>query len=99
MSNPPWAVLITLLLIPNRSGTITDDRLKIFKTRLLRMFQAERAQTLPVATVKQKANVAGEGEKEGAAVEAFTEAEIGAALERMMNENQIMTADDMVFLI
>jgi len=84
---------------PAQSGTITDDRLKIFKTRLLRMFQAERAQTLPVATVKQKANVAGEGEKEGAAVEAFTEAEIGAALERMMNENQIMTADDMVFLI
>jgi len=81
-------------------GSITDDRLKIFKTRLLRMFQAERAQTLPVETVKQKANVAGEGEKDGGAgVEHFTDAEIGAALERMMNENQIMTADDMVFLI
>lgn len=81
-------------------GSITDDRLKIFKTRLLRMFQAERAQTLPVESVKQKANVAGEGEKDGGAgVEDFTDAEIGAALEKMMNENQIMTADDMVFLI
>ena len=62
--------------------------------------QAERAQTLSVETVKQKANVAGEGEKDGGAgVETFTDAEIGAALEKMMNDNQIMTADDMVFLI
>ena len=62
--------------------------------------QAERAQTLSVDTVKQKANVPGEGEKEGGAgVESFSDAEIGAALEKMMGENQIMTADDMVFLI
>lgn len=81
-------------------GSITDARLKIFKTRLLRMFQAERAQTLSIDTVKQKANVPGEGEKDGGAgVEAFSDAEIGAALDKMMSENQIMTADDMVFLI
>merc|ERR1719378_1434219 len=48
-------------------GSITDDRLKIFKTRLLRMFQAERAQTLSVETVKQKANTPVDGEKDGGA--------------------------------
>ena len=55
---------------------------------------------VPVETVKQKANTPVDGEKDGGAgVEAFTDPEIGAALEKMMNENQIMTADDMVFLI
>lgn len=80
------------------TGTITDERLKVFKTRLLRAFQAERAQTLSMDTVKEKANSTGE-EEASQEIPRFTEVEISAALERMMNENQIMTADEMVFLI
>merc|ERR1712136_569478 len=76
--------------------SITNDKLKVFKTRLLKMFQAERAQTLSLETVKQKSNVPVDGEKDPVTL---APGEISAALEKMMNENQIMTADDMVFLI
>lgn len=74
------------------SEPITDDRLNIFKNGLQMLFRESRDSSLPVQHIVEYVN-----QRSGA--EAFTQGEISSALERMTNDNQIMVADEIVFLI
>lgn len=74
------------------SEPINDDRLNIFKNGLQKLFRESRESSLPVARIVTYVN-------QNSGVEAFTQGEISSALERMTNDNQIMVADDIVFLI
>jgi DNA replication licensing factor MCM3 len=72
--------------------TITEDRLNIFKNGLQKVFRESRESSLPVARIVEYVNV-------NSGAEAFAQGEISSALERMTNDNQIMVADEIVFLI
>ena len=61
-------------------------RLSDFKAALRGAFTSAHAQTLPLATVKDS-------------VKTFSEEEIESALQVMQDANQIMVANDDVFLI
>lgn len=74
------------------SEPIQDDRLNIFKNGLQKLFRESRESSLPVGRIVDYINV-------NSGSEAFTQGEINSALERMTNDNQIMVADDIVFLI
>ena len=67
-------------------------RLKVFRSNLLEMFQAEHAQSLELPRVTAYVN-----EKNPSAE--FSEQEILSAIEKMTDENQIMLSDDVIFLI
>lgn len=72
--------------------TISDARLNIFKTGLQRVFREARDSSLPVERIVTFIN------KNSGDV-AFSNGEISSALEKMTNDNQIMVADEIVFLI
>lgn len=72
-------------------ATITDARLGAFKNGLQRLFREAREQSLALARITTAIN---EGN-----VEPFSGGEIEAAVHRMTEDNQIMVADDIVFLI
>ncbi|XP_017102442.2 DNA replication licensing factor Mcm3 [Drosophila bipectinata] len=72
-------------------ATITDARLGAFKNGLQRLFRDAREQSLALARITTAIN---EGN-----VEPFSGGEIEAAVHRMTEDNQIMVADDIVFLI
>ncbi|KAH8287682.1 hypothetical protein KR054_011605 [Drosophila jambulina] len=72
-------------------ATISDARLGGFKSNLQRLFREAREQSLPLARITTAIN-------DGNA-EPFTGGEIEAAVHRMTEDNQIMVADDIVFLI
>lgn len=72
-------------------ASITDARLGIFKNGLQRLFRDAREQSLPVSRITASIN-----EKNP---EPFTTGEIDAAMHRMTEDNQIMVADGIVFLI
>lgn len=72
-------------------ASITDERLGIFKNGLQRLFRDAREQSLPVSRITASIN-----EKNP---EPFTTGEIDAAMHRMTEDNQIMVADGIVFLI
>lgn len=65
---------------------LSNERLGEFKAALLGAFSSAHAQTLPLTTVK-------------ASVKAFSDEEIESALQVMQDANQIMVAEDNVFLI
>ena len=67
-------------------------RLKEFKASLFRLFDKEHAQSLSVEKVQEHVN------KEHSA-EPFSEEELWGALEKMMDDNQLMVSDKVVFLI
>lgn len=71
---------------------ISSDRLKIFKNGLQKAFRDARDQSSSLANI-----IAFIDQNSGDI--AFTDAEITAAVEKMTDDNQIMVADDMVFLI
>lgn len=71
---------------------ISESRLAIFKNGLQRNFRESRESSLPVQTIVDFIN------KNSGDV-AFTDSEVTAALEKMNNDNQIMVADEIVFLI
>ncbi|XP_063985319.1 DNA replication licensing factor Mcm3 [Diachasmimorpha longicaudata] len=73
------------------SQTITDDRFKLFRTSLHKLFQQQRAQALPVEKVKDYLNKEHSPE--------FSGGEVKAAIHKMTDANQIMLADDQIFLI
>lgn len=85
---------------PSSSGTesepmveaITDARLGVFKNGLQKVFRESRDSSLPVDRIVNYIN-------QNSGDEAFSQGEIKSALERMTNDNQIMVADDIVFLI
>ena len=69
----------------------SPPRLKAFKARLFSVFQESHAQSVGMVSLLQGVN------KEQAA--AFSDAEVRAALSRMQDDNQVMVADDIIFLI
>lgn len=68
-----------------------DSRLKVFKTLLHKLFQQQRAQSLSLSRVREYINSEQSHE--------FTSGEITAAINRMSDANQIMAADDNIFLM
>lgn len=64
-------------------------RLTEFKAALLGVFSSAHAQTLPLTTVKDSVK----------RDKTFSDEEIDSALQVMQDANQIMVADDNVFLI
>uniref|UniRef100_A0A8C7YE09 DNA replication licensing factor MCM3 n=1 Tax=Oryzias sinensis TaxID=183150 RepID=A0A8C7YE09_9TELE len=70
---------------------LSAERLKEFKSSLFAVFQSAHAQSVKMAALMDGIN------KEGAAV--FTDAEVRTALARMQDDNQVMVADDIIFLI
>ncbi|XP_053605269.1 DNA replication licensing factor Mcm3 [Plodia interpunctella] len=72
--------------------TIDNNRLTQFKSALQQLFREERANSLPLSRITQYVN-------EKHSHELFAAAEIHTALERMTVDNQVMMADDIVFLI
>ncbi len=71
---------------------ISDERLIIFKNGLQKLFRESRESSLPVQRIVTYIN-------QNSGDEIFSQGEISSALERMTNDNQIMVADEIVFLI
>ncbi|XP_072929394.1 DNA replication licensing factor Mcm3 [Epargyreus clarus] len=72
--------------------SIEPNRLTQFKSALQQLFRDERANSLPLQRVTAHVN-------ERYSHEPFATEEVAAALERMTADNQVMMADDIVFLI
>lgn len=77
--------------IPAESIRIDSDRLKLFQQKVYEAFRAAREQSLPLANLQKSANEQNS--------EPFSAGEIKAAINQMTDANQIMMADDIVFLI
>ncbi|KAM4521970.1 DNA replication licensing factor MCM3 [Odontesthes bonariensis] len=70
---------------------LSAERLKEFKSSLFAVFQSAHAQSVKMTMLMD--NINKEREK------CFTEPEVRAALARMQDDNQVMVADDIIFLI
>ncbi|XP_058470376.1 DNA replication licensing factor MCM3 [Solea solea] len=70
---------------------LSAERLKDFKSSLFAVFQSAHAQSVKMKTLMDDIN---KESKVG-----FTEPEVRAALTRMQDDNQVMVADDIIFLI
>ncbi|KOC60840.1 DNA replication licensing factor Mcm3 [Habropoda laboriosa] len=90
-SDQPSASDSDKTVIPDTPATITDDRLKIFRTLLHKLFQQQRAQSLSLSRVREYIN--------SQQTQEFTSGEITAAINKMSDANQIMAADDNIFLM
>uniref|UniRef100_A0A672R3F0 DNA replication licensing factor MCM3 n=1 Tax=Sinocyclocheilus grahami TaxID=75366 RepID=A0A672R3F0_SINGR len=66
-------------------------RLKEFKTALLEVFRSSHAQSVGMITLMEGINKS--------CPSPFKETEVRAALSRMQDDNQVMVADDIIFLI
>ena len=71
---------------------ISDERLIVFKNGLQKIFRESRESSLPVERIVNYIN-------QNSGDVSLSQAEISSALERMTNDNQIMVADEIVFLI
>ncbi|GAB6023905.1 MCM DNA helicase complex subunit [Chamberlinius hualienensis] len=78
--------------VPVETPTIDDSRFELFKTKLQRAFQSAHAQSLTVNRIMTTIN-------DDPEVTSFSQPEVDAALEKMMDANQVMVADSIVFLI
>ncbi|XP_041715999.1 DNA replication licensing factor MCM3 [Coregonus clupeaformis] len=78
---------------PSQDGQteVSADRLKEFKSSLLEVFRSAHAQSVGMNSLVESVN------KDSDAP--FTLTEVRAALARMQDDNQIMVADDIIFLI
>lgn len=76
----------------NVTGTITEERLKVFKSSLLQSFREARTQSLTMIRLRDSINESDDRE-------VFSQAEINAAISRMTDDNQIMMSDGIIFLI
>ncbi|XP_059211646.1 DNA replication licensing factor MCM3 [Centropristis striata] len=70
---------------------LSAERLKEFKSSLFAVFQSAHAQSVKMKMLMEDIN------KERQTL--FTEPEVRAALTRMQDDNQVMVADDIIFLI
>ncbi|XP_060908578.1 DNA replication licensing factor MCM3 [Labrus mixtus] len=70
---------------------LSAERLKEFKSSLFAVFQSAHAQSVKMKTLMDDINKALENR--------FTEPEVRSALARMQEDNQVMVADDIIFLI
>lgn len=66
-------------------------RLKEFKSALLETFRASHAQSVGMKSLMENINKS--------RPTPFEQAEVQAALVRMQDDNQVMVADDIIFLI
>ncbi|XP_019876748.2 DNA replication licensing factor Mcm3 [Aethina tumida] len=73
------------------SAPISHDRLQIFKSSLHRAFKESRSQSLSLTKVREFVNQNNQAP--------FSQAEIGSAIDKMTDDNQVMMADGIVFLI
>ncbi|MEQ2159931.1 MCM DNA helicase complex subunit, partial [Goodea atripinnis] len=87
----PNCLLRVLVKPPNTFPLISSSRLKEFKLSLFAVFQSTHAQSVKMTKLMDEVNK--ERERR------FTEPEVRAALARMQDDNQVMVADDIVFLI
>lgn len=69
----------------------SSTRLKEFKSSLFAVFQSAHAQSVKMKTLMDDVNKERENR--------FTEPEVRTALTRMQDDNQVMVADDIIFLI
>ncbi|KAF1376313.1 hypothetical protein PFLUV_G00210210 [Perca fluviatilis] len=74
-----------------KDSELSAERLKEFKSSLFAVFQSAHAQSVKMKTLMDDINK--EREKR------FAEPEVRAALARMQDDNQVMVADDIIFLI
>uniref|UniRef100_A0A3B4Y8C4 DNA replication licensing factor MCM3 n=1 Tax=Seriola lalandi dorsalis TaxID=1841481 RepID=A0A3B4Y8C4_SERLL len=74
-----------------RSQKTQRKRLKEFKSSLFAVFQSAHAQSVKMKTLMDDVNKERQNQ--------FTEPEVRAALARMQDDNQVMVADDIIFLI
>lgn len=74
------------------AAKISGERMSRFRTLLGNLFKSTHTQSQPVATI---IDFLAKEEQ----TEPFTQEEIDVALQKMMDENQVMVADDLVFLI
>ncbi|XP_028996974.1 DNA replication licensing factor MCM3 [Betta splendens] len=70
---------------------LSAERLKEFKSSLFAVFQSAHAQSVKMKMLM--ADINKEAQKQ------FTEPEVRTALARMQDDNQVMVADDIIFLI
>lgn len=70
---------------------LSAERLKEFKSSLFSVFQSAHAQSVKMTTLMDDINKQRQ--------DRFTEAEVRSALARMQDDNQVMMADDIIFLI
>ncbi|KAK2162609.1 hypothetical protein LSH36_95g04000 [Paralvinella palmiformis] len=75
-----------------KSEIISDERLKTFKASLFHLFKKEHCQSLSINSVRTHVN---EENKD----EPFSDDEMFGALDRMMDDNQVMLSEDTIFLI
>ena len=73
-------------------ASITDERFNAFKKSLTQLFRESRAQSLPATRLREYLGQQHSGQP-------FRAPEIRAAFDRMTEANQIMVADDIIFLI
>lgn len=78
--------------VPSSSKAVSEDRLKAFKTSLHNLFQKMRVQSVQLDQVTAHVNDEHEAHP-------FTDDEIMSAISTMMDENQVMLSDKIVFLI
>lgn len=71
---------------------IANDRLEIFKSCVNKAFREARGQSLSLAKITEIVNSENANDQ-------FSDGEIHSAVERMTDDNQIMVADGIVFLI
>ena len=71
---------------------INDARLKIFKNGLHKVFREARDSSLPIERIVSYIN-------QNSGDVAFSQDEVSSALDKMTNDNQVMVADEIVFLI
>lgn len=74
-------------------ASISDERLNVFKKSLTQLFRESRAQSLPMTRFRDSLA------EQHSSDRPFTSGEIKAAFEKMTDANQIMVADDIIFLI
>ncbi|KAL0967171.1 hypothetical protein UPYG_G00248690 [Umbra pygmaea] len=78
---------------PSQDGQVelSSDRLKAFKSSLLEVFRSAHAQSVGMKSMMETVNKGSD--------QPFSQTEVRAALARMQDDNQIMVADDIIFLI
>ncbi|XP_056620611.1 MCM3 minichromosome maintenance deficient 3 (S. cerevisiae), like [Triplophysa dalaica] len=77
--------------IQMKKGDISSDRMKVFKTALLKAFKVTRSQSVAVPELLTHINKGQEEE--------FDQNEVNLLLERMQDDNQVMVSENVVFLI
>ncbi|XP_061742523.1 DNA replication licensing factor MCM3 [Nerophis ophidion] len=77
--------------VSSEDGELAADRLKEFKSSLFAVFQSAHAQSVKMQALMDAVNKDREV--------GFTRQEVGVALRRMQDDNQVMVADDIIFLI